>query len=370
MKANSIWQKLIRSFFIVVLTTFIILPSCSDDVYDPGESAPEFVSANVDNTVKSQINVRFSIAINTTAAGFTIMVDEIEASITEVTGSGSSYISFSINTEVQYNQSVTIAYSATQGNAASTSGMRLSSFTPKQVSNYIEETYFTVLIPNLPPEAKDDTIWLVIKTAEASTSWEWDYKPAAINISLTALPETTPFDVIIYAPEDGSWRPHKDFTNGYYATLLNQTNIYQELKVVSWLKSASLSGTDMGNINSLYTTDENKDIENALLIRTDGMDYVEGNVTLSNKLWYKFVTTAGINYEVIIKDNYAYSDHFTGVAKGTLCDNYGIPLANIPTIIGSHSTTFSGNGEVIYIRVEVSDLGGEPGNFQILVEEE
>ncbi|NOZ46653.1 MAG: hypothetical protein GXO79_07695 [Chlorobi bacterium] len=340
---------------------------CTEDVYKPDNTVPVFISASVDINQNNRVTAVFNEDLNTAKDGFSIKVDDENITIISIEGSGTRYITFILETTINYGQSVTISYNANVGNASNDANINLSSFTEQPVTNNIAETELSVLISNIPPEAKNDTIWLVLKTGESASTWEWDYKRASINIYLTANTDIKPFDIIVFITEDGDWRPDMPLGNGYYATLLSQTNKYQELKVVTWIKASSLSGTNMGYINSELTDVENTSLDNAFTLRTDGMDYVEGNILdNSYKLWYQFVTVQDVNYQIIIKDNYSNSDDFTGIVKGIVCDEYGIPLSGVSDVIGDHPIIITGKGENVYVWVEKSDLGGELGTFQII----
>ncbi len=369
MKISGIKNKV---FIAVLLLIFIY--ACTDDPIDQDNSAPVFVSAYVDTDTKSKVLATFNENIHTTSLGFIIKVNEVIQTIIEIDGSGSRYITFEFEFTISYGDDVTIEYDATIGNATNDADIRLSSFNPKTVLNAIEATDFSVLLPNIPVEAKDDTIWLVIRTTGSSSTWPWDHKTAAINMRLSAEPLTTPFDIIIYAPENGDWLPTRDFGEGHYATLLNQTNKYQELKVVTWVKASTISGTNMGYINEESAAVENIDIDNAYQLQVDGMDYVEGDIISSEyELWYYFPADLEKVYKISINDKGNDPENFTGLVRGILFNSYLFEYPDLQTIRSEYPLTITGintDEDVIYIRIDKSDWNTFLGTFQIIVEEQ
>lgn len=362
-----------KNILIVIVIIFTVF-ACTDDPINKDHSSPVYSSAYVDTETGDKIIATFNESIHTSAVGFIIKVNEVMQSIIDIEGSGSRYITFFLESSVSYDDDVTIEYDASLGNATNDADILLASFNPKTVINEIEATDFSVLLPNIPVAAKDDTVWLIIKTTNSSSTWPWDHKTAVVNMRLSAEPLTTPFDIIIYAPEDGDWLPSRPFGEGHYATLLSQTNMYQELKVVTWVKASTLSGTNMGYINLESTPVENIDINNAFQLQVDGMDYVEGDIVSSDyTLWYYFTADVQKEYKISINDNYNDSENFNGIVRGILFNSYLFEYSNLQAIRATYPLTISGvntDEDVIFIRLDKSDLGGNLGTFQIIVEEQ
>lgn len=363
-------KKNILIALVLVFTVF----ACTDDPITQNHSAPEFVSAYVDTDVTNNIVTTFNEELSLSSTiGFTIKVDGVEKSITEIEGSGTTQIVFILESFINYGNTITIEYNG-NGNAMNGSGIELMAFGTRTVSNAIEETDLSVFIPTLPPEATEYGIWLVIRTSENANNWLWDYGDAQVNLRLTQMPDASLFDIIIFATDDINWRPNQEFGEGYYCTLLNQENKYQNLKVVSWIKDSSVTaGVNMGNMNNESTSVVNVDLDYAYNLRTDGMDYFEGNIVSdSDELWYKFASTANMQYVITIRDSNSDADFYTGVVKATACDGYGFPITlyeNRPAI-AYYPLTIEADGDITFIKVETKSQNDPLGTFNISVEEQ
>jgi len=72
----------------------------------------------VKNSERNQAVVTFSEKIISTDSGFTIGINSSPVTITDLSGSGTDTLTFTIDTDVAYSRIVTIAYDDTAGNAA------------------------------------------------------------------------------------------------------------------------------------------------------------------------------------------------------------------------------------------------------------
>ncbi len=360
----------------IILINLFVFISC--DVHDErtDETSPRFVSAKVENDARNEIVVTFNKLLYSSLDGFTITVDGDEADIIDIEGSGTSRLTFILDIDILYDQAVTIEYNSTEGDAEDEDGRDLRSFSKKEVDIFIEKMDLLVLLPTIPPEMKSETVWLVLRTDEDEDVWAWDHKTALINESLSAIPTKTPFDLIVYITSDINWRAHMPFSDGYYATMLNLTHDNYQLKVISWINSNDISGTDMGQLISINSGLENTTFENAYTLLTNGTDYLESYINYNESFWYTFYAFANIEYTVYIYDNYNEEDNYTGIVEAVILDRYRFEFEDTPAVISGYpvsvmidSTTKETGyqGEDIYLKVQVAKRGGKPGSYQVQI---
>lgn len=360
----------------IILINLFVFTSC--DVHDErtDETSPRFVSAKVENDARNEVIVTFNKPLYSSSDGFTITVDGDEVEIVDIEGSGTSRLTFILNNDILYDQVVTIEYNSSEGDAEDEDGRDLRSFSKKEVDIFIEKMDLMVLLPTIPPEMKDETAWLVLRTDEDEDVWAWDHKTANVNESLSAIPTKTPFDLIVYITSDISWRAHMPFSNGYYATMLNLTHDNYQVKVISWISADNILGTNMGQLISINSGLENTTFENAYTLLTNGTDYLESSINYNESLWYKFYAFADTIYTIYINDYYVDEENFSGGVEAIIMDRYKIEFENIPSVISERPQTFiidSSNkdpdyeGENIYLKVVITDRGGKPGSYQVQV---
>ncbi len=365
-----IFNRFKKSIMPIAIGLFILLSGCYDDHYyhnNNNTDYPELVSAKVTNDAKDQVIATFSKNIITDAKGFTIKVENFKVEIIQVAGSGTGTLNFKISSAIHYRQDVTIEYNATEGNAKDDNGLYLKSFSQRNVSNQIIQQNLAINLPTIPPDYKNERVWLIIRTDEPSDNWAYEYKSAGINEQLSAVPTKTPFDLIVFITANPDWRPHMPFDSGYYATMLNQTDENLQMKVVRWDLGDAILGTDMGQLIEVNAGLDNSNYQNAYTLKTDGKDYLEGNINEDGELWYKFYADNSAEYLVSVIDNFTDANDFSGIVEAVLMDRYRIAFENLSPAISGYPILFNGKGEDVYLDVTVAKRGGQPGTFQIQV---
>lgn len=369
-------KKNISQILSLLLFSLFILFACTpDDDYDEG---PRFVNAKVFNETRDEVIVTFNQAIYTTSSrGFTIEINDTEVDIIELLDEGSRKLTFVIEKSVQEVDEVTISYSSTVGDAENIDGRRLRSFTKEEVENLIDKLELKIIVASIPPDVKNKIVWLILKTNESSSNWAWAHDDAIANVSLSAEASKTPFDLIVYIPNDNTWRSEDPFTNGYYATLLNQTSDNLQLKVISWQKDTSLAASDMGQLFNIYSGKENTTHDNAFIIATEGKDYTEGSINIGESLWYKFYATYDSTYVISINDSYSNSV-FSGTVDAILYDKWELEKFPNQVIRSGANESIklpkpsgsTDSGEYIWVKIKISERAGTAGNFQLQVIEQ